>query len=513
MQMVKVKFLKTNSLRNVVGTIMHRGIRLNVRRILIWFFITAGIFLRLKQFLSNRALWIDEASLAMNIIDRPFSGLFQLLDYTQGAPVGFLMVEKLAIRTLGSSEYVLRLFPFICGIASIFIFYKVAQYYLDKNAVPVAVFLFSFSKGLIYYASETKQYSSDVAVTLLLFLVAIYVQTKPLNIFRMAAFAFIGAIAIWFSHPAIFILISIGTSLCVACLSNKDIPKVFSLLAVWLLWLMSFAVCYFVNLKGLINLKPMLDWWQNSFMSFPPNPIWLADSFLNFFQLHFNLSDIALLVFLIGGIVMFLKNKVNFTALFLPVIAVLAASAFHKFPFFGRLILFMVPITILFISQGVEAVRAKTFNYFPLLSVVLIGVLFFSVFQGALDVQTNTKQEEVKTVFSYLKEHKQKDDFFFVFFTPAQMFKYYSQRYGLGRVNIQGVPLWEDDELQGVEALKRLRGQKRVWILFFDLTSRRSFNKDKFFLYCADMMGTRLDFFKNRKAAAYLYDFNQEDRL
>jgi hypothetical protein len=62
-----------------------------------WPVLILGLGLRLAQY-AGRSLWLDEALLALNIIHRPIGGLFRVLDYHQGAPLGFLLLEKMATK-------------------------------------------------------------------------------------------------------------------------------------------------------------------------------------------------------------------------------------------------------------------------------------------------------------------------------------------------------------------------------------------------------------------------------
>ena len=78
-----------------------------------------GVLVRTVQYLSNRSLWGDEVNLALNIIDRSYGELSQVLDNNQAAPLGFLWLEKLATQIWGNSEYALRLFPFLSSIVSL----------------------------------------------------------------------------------------------------------------------------------------------------------------------------------------------------------------------------------------------------------------------------------------------------------------------------------------------------------------------------------------------------------
>ena len=75
----------------------------NKLKLFFWLFISIGIFLRLAQFFSDRSLWFDEVLISLNIINKPFIELLGPLDYYQGAPAGFLFVEKVLVNIFGDS--------------------------------------------------------------------------------------------------------------------------------------------------------------------------------------------------------------------------------------------------------------------------------------------------------------------------------------------------------------------------------------------------------------------------
>ncbi len=87
-----------------------------------WSLVALGIILRLRQYLANRSLWLDEAMLALNIIHKDFGELVGKLDYEQGAPLGFILLEKLAATLIGDGERALRLLPLLAGCASLVLF-------------------------------------------------------------------------------------------------------------------------------------------------------------------------------------------------------------------------------------------------------------------------------------------------------------------------------------------------------------------------------------------------------
>jgi len=123
-------------------------------------FIFLGILVRTVQYFSNRSLWGDEVDLALNIINRSYGELSQVLDHNQAAPLGFLWLEKLATQIWGNSEYALRLIPFIASILSLGLFYRLVRQSSSSLAAPIAIALFACGRYTLYFATELKPYSS-----------------------------------------------------------------------------------------------------------------------------------------------------------------------------------------------------------------------------------------------------------------------------------------------------------------------------------------------------------------
>src|SRR4030095_6092965 len=103
----------------------------------------AGVLLRLRQYLTGRSLWLDEAMLALNIVNRDFGELFRPLDYDQGAPIGFMLVEKTLSLIFGRNEVSLRLFPFLVGLLSLWMFYLLLKHYASGWGRWVGLVLFA----------------------------------------------------------------------------------------------------------------------------------------------------------------------------------------------------------------------------------------------------------------------------------------------------------------------------------------------------------------------------------
>jgi len=520
-----------------------------------WSIIFVGIVLRLIQYLLNRSLWIDESFIALNIINKSFPELLQPLDYNQAAPVGFLILEKLAVQIFGGSEYALRLVPFLSGIISLFLFYRIAIWFSKPQAVTIALGLFAISDRLIYYSSEVKQYSSDVAIALLLFLAIINITSKKLTTSRVIFFGIIGAISVWFSHPSVFILAGTGISLILFDIGKKEKLRFIKYLIIYLFWLLSFTSFYFISLRSLTTNEYLLNSWSNNhnaFMPFPPFSStelrWFADTFFEVFNnpVGIHLSGIAALTFIIGCVSKFADEKKKFCILISPLLVTLFASGLEKYPFEGQLLLFIVPFVLLLVAEGTRYFITQTRHNSSIIGIILVLLLFFHPLQSAVLNLKNPQnsphpfqrvREEIKPVLSYVRENRQNGDVIYLYYASQYAFKYYLERYGLnyedGKQAVWAVPpkAWFAPALPSyppyfivgkysrdnwkifISELNGLYGNKRVWLIFSHVRDRRSdIDEEDMFLHHLNTIGKQLDYFKSTEASAYLYDLSKEPK-
>lgn len=503
-----------------------------------------GILIRVLQYLYNRSIWGDEAVLVFNIIDRSYLDLLKPLDYNQGAPIGFLMAEKLAVQLFGNNEYALRLFPLLSGIISLLLFYVTIEKFLSAKGVIISLALFATLSPLVYYSSEVKQYSSDLAVGLLCFLLAININNKNIKLDRVIFLSLLGAIAVWFAYPAIFVLMGVGSSVILANFVKKKNIKVLNIIVICGGWLLSFILFYFFSLSELGGQGDLQESWQGKY-AFPNSPfdlIWLLYNFVKFFYEPLGLGRFyyepvqvvewswinilaivldlgAICAFVVGFRSLFRRNKQHLLILISPILTTLFAAYLHKYPFADRLILFLTPFWILFIAEGIDTLIAN--KQAKIKAIAGIVILILSLDQPVirsvklLGARPYVK-EEIKVVISYVKNHQQPGDILYIYHRGRFPFKYYAERYGYQPgdyiIGIEDLDKYDgfkvtDRELQRYKAdLDKLRGHKRVWLLFSHAWIAK---ENKLIEAYLDSIGKEVDFFETTGAFVYLYDLSK----
>jgi hypothetical protein len=489
---------------------------------LAWSAVGLGCLLRLVQYGLNRSLWMDEAYLALNILHRSWAGLFQTLDNHQGAPVIFLLLEKSAVHLLGSSEYALRLLPLLAGLASLFLFYNLAGKAITGMAVPLAMGLYAISPSLIYYSSELKQYSCDAAIAILLYCLAIEGSAGKWKPLRVALLGLVGSVAIWASHPATFMLAGIGATLAVVLVAQKNWSKLARISPAFLMWTASLGACYWIMLRHLAQDSVLLDYWKENFMPLPPRSVsdlkWFADSFFGFFggTAGLEFAGLAAFVFLVGCISMYGRNRERLFLLLSPVLPTLLASGVHKYPFGGRLALFLMPAALLLMAEGAAQICNAAQAQLRVVGMVLIGLLFFDpgiyVLHHLAKPHTEIVRpgvmlpEEIKPIRAYLRTHEKPGDLVYVFTESQPAWRYYTERDPSFPGDNVVMGAGSGSDLQNYTPdLDRLRGH-RVWIVLSHTHGTGAGEAQEIEFYLDVLGGEKINSFTSAGAATYLYD-------
>lgn len=476
-----------------------------------------GVGLRLYHYVMNRSLWLDEAKLALHIVGKSFSELAQpLVEGLQVAPLGFLFVQKTFVLAFGNSEFALRLFPLICGTLAMAFFRNLAKVHVRKGAMIIALGLFAVSPKLIYYSSEVKQYASDALITIILYLVTAYVQSRGLNLLRSLLYIVAGAVAVLFSHPSVFILAGVGTTLGALAIHSGDRSTFLRTLLIASIWFSVFLFSHFSPLSQLRDNPLLADFWRDGFMPFPPSSLsdfqWFIDTFLGIFKdspLMLFLPGIGLLAFIIGAHSLFKERRTSFFMLLLPILFSLLASAFHKYPFKGRLLLFLVPCFLLFIAEGAAVLREKSRNGLHIFGNAFILLLFLMpTLYGINRVIHAQVGEEIREVIKYVVEHKKDGDLIYVYYGARPAFEYYASRYGISKNDFYGGIYSRSDWDNYIHDINRSRGSNRVWLIFSHVPDWDCMDEQEFYIRHLNTIGRKLDNIKAPGASAYLYDLH-----
>jgi hypothetical protein len=477
-----------------------------------------GILLRLRQYLSGRSLWADEAMLALNIVNRDFGGLFKPLEYDQGAPIGFLLVEKFFNLILGRNELVLRFFPFLAGLASLWLFYLLLKQTTRGAGLLAALALITVDPQMVYYSSESKQYMVDVAVTLGVFLVAAATFQERARKQDLVVLGLAGSIALWFSHPSLFVLGGIGVTLMLLLLKRRDYSGMWLTTGMGLFWLANLGLLYFVNLRDLSLNQYLMDYWKDAYIPLPPwsNLDWFVTSFVDNVSFQFGIDYLAWLLFILmlaGWLALFREQRTYATAFAFSTLFAFVASALRLYPVSGRLGLFLAPIGIVLLGKAVEALHKRlSFNrlWAAAATIILSGCLIYGPFVTSLQSLIAPKYfEHIRPTMDYLSDSWKAGDKLFVSYWAEPAFRFYAPFYGLDEVSYISSELADYPDQQKLKSrVEPLIGKERVWVLLTHVHEQRDFNERDFMVEYLDGVGRKRREFRRSGTSVYLFLYN-----
>jgi uncharacterized membrane protein len=464
---------------------------------------------------------VDEAMLALNIVNRGFVGMFQPLDYDQGAPIGFLLVEKLFNAVLGKHEFALRLFPLLVGLVSLWLFYLLLKQVTNQTGLLMALALFVLNPRLVYYSSEVKQYIVDVAVTIALLLIAGPILSSSPRKKDFAWLALAGLIALWFSHPALFVLAGIGLALVMLSLQRRDYSSLRLVIGIGFLWVLEISFLYVLILKDISQNAYMREYWQGAFLPVPPwsDPHWFVGAVQQNISLQLGISYAVLLVFLlilVGWMVLFFQNQGYAIAFACILLVTLVAAALQLYPVFERMILFLVPVGLVLLGKAVEALylRVQRYGMAGVLStLILAGFLMYGPLVTSVQSFVEPKYfEHMRPTMEQLRDSWKDGDALFVSNGALPAFRFYAPFYGLQNIPYEFGRREDYKTPQNIlSQLDLFKGQVRVWVLLSHVYEKGNFNEKDFLLQHLDQLGEQRREFRVPGTSVFLYLYNLEN--
>jgi hypothetical protein len=493
--------------------------------------------LRTIQYRAGTSLWFDELALALNIQKHSLADLVSRpLDELQVAPAGFLAVVKLASILFGVNEFTLRFFPWISALLAIFLFWRVSSRVLTGGGLLTALFLFATSPALIWYGADLKQYSSDVAATLLLVLLALRFVERPEDLDSAFAAIILGGLAMFFSHPAVPTAALLGVIILVRHFSAKQPrPPLGPLLWLGGLWAACAAAASFLALK---QLDPqthayMHRFWQNDFAPAPwksvPGLLWIPKHLIDAlgFLLVFIAQDLRvghIFVFVcaslacVGLFVLFRRVPWYAALIIAPAAAAVLAAAARVLPFGGRVALHAGWPLLVAAMAGMEAVRQSVRGNARLLaSLVVVAIACTPAAMILLAVGPPPfHHQESRPVLEALARRWKPGDRLYVYPGAKYAAEFYGRRLGLNDFVV--AECHREDPRAYFREIDQFRGQARVW--FFYTHSALGYREPEVIRSYFSAIGTERDHIPDpyglkgqSEAAAYLYDLSDPQRL
>jgi hypothetical protein len=460
--------------------------------------IAAGWALRLRLFFEHRSVSWFEAALAINIVQRPIAALTAPLDNHESAPLGFLVLTRLLVRLFGDGEFVLRLVPLACGLIALPLFYRCATRWLVPWMAVAATALVAVSQAQVLWSATCKPYSMDLVVTLLLLEVA-----EPLvgaaESSAWITVATVGAVAVWWSLPAVFVLAGIGTAAAFHVWRQDDRRRLLPLVGVGVVWTASFGASYALSMRAREADAFLHRIWNAYFLSLrdlTQTRDLLAATFADPYGLSIGHAWPLVPIVGAGAIALWLRRRERAVLFLAPLVFTAAASFAGLYPWADRLLLFATPMVLVLLFAGASQIGEWIGVVLPRARIAATVMLVVLLLAGATAnaLAEPITEDQIRPLVAYLGDHiRPGDRIYAAEFTAA--YDYYRPRFGLANVPYTSGPYFDDEPSSDCSIARSLRWESRLWVL----TGRRDVRQ------CVMAFGTPADVVNGVDATLYLF--------
>ena len=334
----------------------------------------------------------------------------------------------------GYSEFCYRLFPFVCGVATLPLLHIALKKYAGNAGIWYVLAI--AATGVIYvrYSAELKQYSCDAAVTLILLRLALQVDIFSTPSRRFVSLWFLaGSIAIWMSMPCVFMLAAVGCYYLYLSIQARNYHKIILLAGIGLLWAAQFLLYYLAILKPQIQSDYLQNCHKDFFLyALPDSSAQLnqdtevLNKMISAMGGKWTLSVVFHLLSMIIGLAwLFRKETAKALLLVIPIGLLLIAAMAKQYALTPRLILFAMPLLLVIIATGMGVMFRIKYTAVKIVYVV-IGIICITNF-GAFNLfYKRMENEEITKSMAFAKAQNITGPHLYIHNLAAPAYIYYT---------------------------------------------------------------------------------------
>ncbi|MEO0586584.1 MAG: hypothetical protein AAF078_03000 [Planctomycetota bacterium] len=483
-----------------------------------------GAGLRVRQWWFGRSLWLDESWLASNVMSR---GLFELagpLDNLQTSPLGFLWWAKAAVWLFGSDERVLRSLPLIAGVLSLPAMWWVARCGMSRRGAAVAVMFLAVSSGAIRFADEFKQYGVELLMTLVLVGLGLEIHRRFVSGAAvwvwLLAFVVAGVVGLWAAYASAFVLAGVGPVLMLESLVRRRWRAAGVLVGIGAAVAASFGAVYWAAQRQLAaeGSGAMEQAWAGEYLTLTTTQIALPlkqlRRLIDAGSVEYEPTYLLMVLVAIGLGFALRRDGWRAAMWVLPIAVTLGASAAGKYPMASRLLVFLVPLMLLFAAEGVSRLARRGGAPAAASAVLAFGLV---VGLGVMSLKfaiTPYENQEARAVLATIAERHEPGDVVYIV-RPADAHSDYYLAYGDPADGLgEG---WPHDAVDVVVSIDRMSSTgairadlarfagRRVWMVYAHYWARDRGDLRMIFGGVAEAEGELLDRVIEVGAEAHLW--------
>lgn len=428
------------------------------------------------QWVFERGLWLDEASLGLNLLNRHAAGLLQPLDYGQAAPVLYLQITKLSAVVFGPGVKSMRFPALLCFAISLLLFMGMLRRTVSSpGARVIGLSMFCFNLMILRFSGELKQYMTETMVCLAILYTTHRYITEGVR--RPAVLLGFGLLSIGLSHTAANVLAMSGAMMLLCAWQQRDRQVLTHALLCGMAWLAGLLAYYALFVRNHPSQPFMQQYWSRA-GGFGPGDVWSRESFQflmrklelmrnakNIFHIPNRMANASLVwIPLLGWLFGTRRRMRHLLLLPIPLLLHFSLSYLHIYPFEIRLTLYLLPLTILAVVMGLDTILRGIRLDGPWAG---WGMLVLCVWQASIFQQRflPIRSEELKMVAISVRHRIQPGDQ--IWLSPDATFSYeFYERTGVLAFPAHTVTYGKTFEPGGMSYSQQVADlQSDVWLL------------------------------------------------